>query len=77
MNDFIKIIKSVAPSSLLIYRVTETVKDETKKQESIFLKALLDPLAASVVQPVTSSIVKGISGGAIKRAWREYMNKIF
>ena len=68
MNDFIKIIKSVAPSSLLIYRVTETVKDETKKLEGIFLKALLDPLAASVVQPVTSSIVKGISGGAIKRA---------
>ena len=68
MNDFIKIIKSVAPSSLLIYGVTETVKDETKKQEGIFLKALLDPLAASVVQPVTSSIVKGISGRAIKRA---------
>ena len=77
MKDFIKIIKSVAPSSLLIYGVTETVKDETKKQEGIFLKALLDPLAASVVQPVTSSIVKGISGRAINRAGREYMNKIF
>ena len=77
MNDFIKIIKSVAPSSLLIYGVSETVKDETKKQEGVFFRALLDPLAASVVQPVISSVVKGISGRAIKRADREYMNKIF
>ena len=52
MNDFIKIIKSLENS--VIDGVTETVKHEIKKQEGRFLWALLEPLAASLVQPVTS-----------------------
>ena len=61
MNDIIKIIKSLEDSSVLIDRVTETVKHEIEKRERRFLGVLLAPYA-SVVQPVISSIVKGISG---------------
>ena len=59
MNDFIKIIKSLENS--VIDGVTETVKHEIKKQEGRFPWALLEPLAASLVQPVTSPVVKVIS----------------
>ena len=62
MNDIIKIIKSLEDSGVLIDGVTETLKDEIKKQESGFLGALLAPLAASLVQSVISSVAKGISG---------------
>ena len=62
MNDIIKIIKSLENSGVLIGRVTETVNHEIKKQESGFVGALLEPLAASIVQPVISSVAKGISG---------------
>ena len=61
MNDIIKIIKSLDDSGVFIDRVTETVKDEIKKQEGRFLGTLLAPLAASLVQPVISSVVKCIS----------------
>ena len=62
MNDIIKIIKSLEDSSALIDAVTETVKYEIKNQEGGFLGALLAILAASLVQPVISSVVNGISG---------------
>ena len=62
MNDIIKIIKSLEDSSVLIDAVTETVKYEIKNQEGGFLGALLAILAASLVQPVISSVVNGISG---------------
>ena len=61
MNDIIKIIKSLEDSNVLIESITESLKYETKKQEGKFLPALLAPLAASLVQPVISSEVKGIS----------------
>ena len=59
MNNIIKTIKSLEDSGVLIDGVTETVKGEIKKQEGGFLGALLAPLAASLVQPVISSAVKG------------------
>ena len=46
-----------------------------KKQEGGFLGALLSPLATSIVQPLTSSVVKGISRRGVRRAGREYTNK--
>ena len=76
MND-VKIIKSLEDSSVLIDGVTETVKHEMKKQERGFLGALLTPSAASLVQPVISSVVKGISGRGVRRAGRGYMDKTF
>ena len=71
------IIKWLADSGVLINGVTETLKQEIKKQESRFLGALLAPLAASLVQPVVSSVVKDISGRGVRRAGRGYMDKNF
>ena len=48
MNKFIKTIKSLEKSGVLIDGVTEKVKHEIKKQEGGFLGALLAPLAASI-----------------------------
>ena len=75
MNDIIKIIKSLEYSGELIDGVTETVKHEIKKQECRVLGALLAPLAPSIVQPVISSVVKGIRWRRASRGGREYMNK--
>ena len=62
---------------VLIEGVTETVKDEIKKQEDGFLAVLLAPSAASLVQQVISSVVKGISGRGSRRVGRGYMVKHF
>ena len=43
MNDINKIIKSLEDSGVLIEGVTETLKDEIKKQEGNFLGTLLAP----------------------------------
>ena len=73
--DIIKFIKSLEDSSVLIDGATETVKHEIKKkQEDGFLRALLRPLAASLVQPIVSSVVKGISGRGVRRAGRGCIN---
>ena len=77
MNDIIKIIKSLEYLGVLIAGVIETVKDEIKKQKGGFLGAILAPLAASLVQPVMFSVVKGISGRGVRTAGRGYVNKNF
>ena len=76
-NDIIKIIKSIDDLGVLIDGVAETVKHEIKKQEGVFLGALLALLATSLVQTGISSVVKGISGRGVRRAGRRYMVKIF
>ena len=58
MKDIIRIIKLSEDSGILIDGATKSVKDEIKKQEGGFLGALLAPLAASLVQPVISSVEK-------------------
>ena len=50
--------------------VNERAKHEIKKQEGVFLGALLTPLTASSVQPVISSVVKGISWRGVRTARR-------
>ena len=66
MNDIFKIIKSLLEDSdVLTDGVTETVKHEIKKREGGFLGALL---AVTLVQPIISSVVKGISGRGVRRA---------
>ena len=52
-------------------------KMKLKKQQCLFLGALLVPLAASLVQPVISSVLKGRSGRGVRRAGRGYMDKDF
>ena len=77
MNDIIKVIKPLEYSGVLTDGVTERVKHEIKKQEYGLLGVLLAPLATSLVQPVISSLVKGISGKVVRRAGRGYMVKKF
>ena len=78
MNDIFEIIKSLEDSNVLIDGITETVKYEIKKkQEGGFLPGLLAPLTTSLVQPVTFSAVKGISGREVRRAERGYRDKHF
>ena len=75
MNDIIKIIKLLEDLGLIIDGATETVKHEKKKPKGEFPGALLVSLAASLVQPVVSSVAKCISGGGVRRAAREYIDK--
>ena len=77
MNDIIQIIKSLEDLGRLNDGVTETAKYETKNQKGRFLEVLWGPLAASVVQPMIYSIVKGVSGRGVRRAERGYISKIF
>ena len=77
MKDIIKIIKPLENSGVLIDAVTETIKDEIIKQEGWFDGALLAPSAASLVEPVISSVVKGVSGRRVRRAARGYINDNF
>ena len=57
---------------VLIEGVTETVKHELKKRG-----AFLTPLPASLVQPVISSVVKGISGRGVRRTRRGDLDENF
>ena len=79
MNVIINIIKPLEDSGVLTDGVTEIIKDDIKKkkQSDGFLRALLAPLVASLIQPVISSVVKGISGRGVRRAGRRYINEDF
>ena len=77
MNEIIKITKSLVDPNVLIDGITETVKHKIKKLECGFSGAFLARLAASLVQPVISSVVKGISGRGLRRSGRGYMDNNF
>ena len=77
VNDIITVIKSLEDLGAVIDGVTETVKHEIKKQKGTFFRALLAPSAASLVQPIISSVVNSISGSGVRGAGREYMDKNF
>ena len=49
--------------------------NEIKKQEDGFVDAVLASLAASLVQQMISSVLKGISGRGVRRARKLYMDK--
>ena len=71
MDNIIKTIKSLKDWSVLTDGVTETVKHETRKQEGESLKLL----AASIVQPVISLVLKDVCGREVRRTGRGYLNK--
>ena len=48
MNDFMKIVKSLKESRLLIKGISETIQNETKEQKGGFLSMLLGILGASL-----------------------------
>ena len=74
MKDIIKIIKSIEDSSVLIYRVTETLKHKMKKNKKT---DFLAPLVASIVQSAISSLVKRISGRGVRKAEEDIWIKVF
>ena len=53
MKIWMILLKSLEDSGVLIDGVTETVKYEVKKEEDGFLGALLTPLVAWLIQPVS------------------------
>ena len=73
MNYIIKTIKSIEDLDVLIDGATEARKNDMKKQEG---GALLAPLVASVVQPLISSVIKGITEIGVMRARKEYYNNM-
>ena len=75
VGHIIKIIKSLKVSNVLIDGITEIVKNEIEKAEGRYIPTLLAPLAASLVQPMISSVIKGISERGIRRAEKLYMDK--
>ena len=74
MNDIIKLIKSLEDSGVLIIGATETVKDEIKRRRWIswsFVSTFSRVISTiSLVHPVISSTVKGISRRGVRRARR-------
>ena len=52
-------------------------KTWNKKQEGGFLGAILKALAVSMVQPMISSLIKGISGRGVRKTGTGYMDKYF
>ena len=75
MNGVAKIVKSLDDSDVLIGGVTEAVKQKTQKQKDRFRVALLATLTAFSVQPVISSVVKGLSGKGVTKEERGCKNK--
>ena len=59
MNDIIKIVQALEDSNILLKGVTNTIKNETKKQKDGFLSMLLGTLGASLLGNLLSG--KGIA----------------
>ena len=49
MNDVIKIVQALEDSNILLKEVTETVKNQAKKQKGGFLSMLLGRLGANLL----------------------------
>ena len=65
MQDFLKIVKSLEDSGILLNGITETVKNEVKKQKGGFLSMLLGTLGASLLGDLST---KNLSGRGVIRA---------
>ena len=70
MNDFMKIIKYLEESGLLIKGVRETIKNEPKEPKGEFLCILLDTLVPSLLQNllIINVMKVKIPGGRAMRA---------
>ena len=54
MDDIVKIVESLEKSGLLIDDANETVRHEIKKQEIVFLGAMMAAMVASLTAPIAS-----------------------
>ena len=72
MDGFMKIIKSFEESGSLIKGVSETIKNEAKKQKGGFLRILLDLLGLSLLGNLLTS--KGVirAGERMIRAGQDF-----
>ena len=70
MGDFIKIVKSLEDSGLLLKDVAETVQNEVKEQKGRFLSMLLGTLGASLLGNLLTGkgIYRAGKGKGINRA---------
>ena len=59
MNDIMKIVQALEDSNILLKRVTETIKNETKEQKEGFLGMFLGTLGASLLENLLTG--KGIA----------------
>ena len=65
MVDIINIVESLEKSGLLIDGASEIVKHDIKKQESGFLPAMMAPMDASWIAPMTSLLLQPIASSLI------------
>ena len=70
MGDFVKIVKSLEGSGLLLKGVAETVQNEVKEQKGGFLSILLGTLGASLLGNLLTGkgIYRAGKGKGINRA---------
>ena len=80
MQDLFKIIKSLEDSGILLKGVSETMKDEAKKQKGVFFSMLLGKLSASLLENMlagkgfiragegATKVGYGSKGSSIKRS---------
>ena len=64
-NNFLKIVKSLEDSQILLKGVSETIKDEAKEQKGRFLSMFLGTLRASFLGDL---LIKHLSGKGVIRA---------
>ena len=64
MNGIMKIVQALEDSNILLKRITETIKNETKEQKGGFLSILLGTLGASLLENLLAGkgIVRAGSG---------------
>ena len=79
IHGFIKIVRSLEDSGLLVKWITETVQNEVKEQKRGFLSTLLGTLGASVLGDLL--IGKGIhragkSKGVLRAGYRNNNSKM-
>ena len=65
MQDLVQIVKSLEDSGILLDGITETVKNEVKRQKGGFLSMLLGTLGASLLGDL---LTKKLSGRGVIRA---------
>ena len=60
MKDILEIVKSLEDSGILLKGISETIKDEAKKQRGGFLSMLLGSLGASLLGDMLFKKSKGV-----------------
>ena len=72
LNDIMKIVKSLGEPGLLIKKVSETIKNEAKKQNGGFLGMILETLGASLLGNLLTGKGTTIAGEDTIRAGQHF-----